>query len=416
MIDYTDITRLDIEASSLCNATCPSCNRRASGGVKNKLFTERFITLQNAKDWFSTDLIKQLKMVTMCGNYGDAMTNPDLIPILRYIQSVNPKMKFYMNTNASGRDPEFWRELGEIFNGHEESILVFSVDGLEDTNWIYRRGTYWDKIMSAMTHYNSTGAHSVWEFLVFRHNQHQVEEARALAKEMKINQFFEKTAMGFTNQDATSTAGYKMYVYGNEGQFEYYIRPPIDSSSVHRSSRMYKRDLGTATEDGKNADVTHATLGYLEDIQLQLKNSRKRSGGYLHNPTPSLPDLTLPLTEHEKKLSACDISCEAIADEKVFITSEGLVFPCCYTAGIYYDSHSQMSTPLQNFINNYGKENISLTQRPLKDIIDGDLFTNRWLESFQDRDIRNKRLKACSVFCGVGTNEEITKTLDSIKE
>lgn len=394
MIDYKDIKRLDLEASSLCNAKCPSCNRRASGGVKNELFPERFVTLQNVKDWFSVDFIKQLNLVTMCGNYGDAMTNPELIPILQYIQSVNPLMVFYMNTNASGRDADFWRDLGKIFK--EKGKLVFSVDGLEDTNWIYRRGTHWDKIMSAMTNYNSTGAKSVWEFLVFRHNQHQVEEARALAKEMKVNQFFAKTAMGFTNQDVTSTAGYQMSVYGDEGQFEYNIRPPIDDTSTEQQST--------------------AVLGYLEDIRLQLKNSEIPANGYLFNPKPALPDLTEPLTEHEKKLSACDISCEAIADRKIFITSDGLVFPCCYTAGIYYDSHSQMSTPLHNFINDYGKENISLPHQSLKDIIDGDMFTNKWIETFADRDIRNKRLKACSVFCGVGTNEEITKTLDSIKE
>ena len=43
-----------------------------------------------------------------CGNYGDAMTNPDLVPILKYIREINPKIVFTMNTNASGRDENFW--------------------------------------------------------------------------------------------------------------------------------------------------------------------------------------------------------------------------------------------------------------------------------------------------------------------
>ena len=132
MIDYKDIRHLELEVSSLCNALCPQCGRRASGGVKNPLFTETYMTLQNIKDWFSVDFIKQIHQLGMCGNYGDAMTNPDLIPILQYFKSINPDIRMQMNSNASGRDPQFWRDLGEIFK--ENGTLVFSVDGLEDTN------------------------------------------------------------------------------------------------------------------------------------------------------------------------------------------------------------------------------------------------------------------------------------------
>jgi hypothetical protein len=64
------------------------------------------------------------------------MTNPELIHILQYFKSINPNIKFHMNTNASGRDAQFWQDLGEIFK--DNGTLVFSVDGLEDTNWIYR--------------------------------------------------------------------------------------------------------------------------------------------------------------------------------------------------------------------------------------------------------------------------------------
>lgn len=70
MIEYKHITRLDIETSSLCNAECPSCSRRASGGIKNKIFTETYMTLKQVKEWFPEDFIKQLKLLTMCGNYG----------------------------------------------------------------------------------------------------------------------------------------------------------------------------------------------------------------------------------------------------------------------------------------------------------------------------------------------------------
>ena len=96
-----------------------------------------------------------------------------------------------MNTNASGRNEEFWTELGKLFS-ISDSTLTFSVDGLEDTNHIYRRGTHWPKIMNAMKWYIKAGGVARWEFLVFKHNQHQIEQARQLANELGSGTFMQK--------------------------------------------------------------------------------------------------------------------------------------------------------------------------------------------------------------------------------
>ena len=149
MIDYKDIRHLELEVSSLCNALCPQCGRRASGGVKNPLFTETYMTLQNIKDWFSVDFIKQIHQLGMCGNYGDAMTNPDLIPILQYFKSINPDIRMQMNSNASGRDPEFWRDLGEIFKDLSNNLKEIKLTNLPPNTRIL----YW----AAKSEYPSTG-------------------------------------------------------------------------------------------------------------------------------------------------------------------------------------------------------------------------------------------------------------------
>ena len=91
-----------------------------------------------------------------------------------------------------------------------------------------------------------------------------------------------------------------------------------------------------------------------------------------------------------------------------------MVFPCCYTGGKYYEPDNEVSLPLKIFIDSYGKENISLRHNTLKDIIDGELFTNGWIDTFKDRNIRNKRLRICSEFCGKGMNDEVKATLSSV--
>jgi sulfatase maturation enzyme AslB (radical SAM superfamily) len=402
MIDYKEILSLDLETSSLCNAKCPVCNRRESGGKKNKSFTETYVTLQNIKDWFPIDFIKQLHNISMCGNYGDSMTNPELIPILRYFKSIKPHIQFHMNTNASGRNPQFWQDLGEIFK--DCGTVVFSVDGLEDTNWIYRRGTSWEKIMSAMTNYTSTGAESRWEYLVFRHNQHQVEEAKQLANDIGITHFLTKKALGFVGNDEKGTEVHDtINVFGNNAEFQYSISPPTEVKYTNKE---------VAEHRSKNAFIKTDQ----DDVYTQFEKSKNSDGIFKHKiEYVKAIDPTRPLTNYEKRLGECDIDCQAIPPKRIFISSEGLIFPCCYTGGKYYEPDNEDSAQLKTFINEYGKENISLKHNTLENIIDGELFTTGWLESFEDRDVRNKRLRVCSLFCGKGMNDEIMGTLDSIK-
>ena len=59
----------------------------------------------------------------------------------------NNKIKIEIHTNGGARNVEFWENLGKLSKIAGKNILViFSVDGLEDTNHIYRRNVKWDKL------------------------------------------------------------------------------------------------------------------------------------------------------------------------------------------------------------------------------------------------------------------------------
>ena len=99
------------------------------------------------------------------------------------------------------------------------------------------------------------------------------------------------------------------------------------------------------------------------------------------------------LSPWEEKLGKTKINCMVIKPKSVFIGHDGLVFPCCFTASKYYaNPNSHEVSQLQDFINSYGKRNISLEYNSLKDIIDGEMFQGRWVDSFNSYDIREKDL------------------------
>ena len=71
--------------------------------------------------------------------------------------------------------------------------MIFSIDGLEDTNHIYRKNSNWASIMKAVEIITSVPKqhrpYLEWKYLVFPYNEHQVDEARTLAKNIGFDQF-----------------------------------------------------------------------------------------------------------------------------------------------------------------------------------------------------------------------------------
>lgn len=402
MYTYDRLQHLDLEVSSLCNALCPVCNRRQSGGIKNPMFAETYVTLEQYKKWFPVELISRLFSISFCGNYGDAMTNPELISILEYTKELNPNIKVTMNTNASGRNEKFWQDLGRLVgsNGH----VTFSIDGLEDTNHIYRRGTHWHKIMSAAKNYIGAGGTARWDYLVFKHNQHQVTEAEALAKEMGFDHFFHKKALGFVNSDTDRVATPTMHVFNETGQLDYVLEPPMEGRWQNNVIKDYISKTTFNKVDGEDVESKHALKTF------KLEEHRPK-----YIPKPFKMDNTRPLTQWEKDLGSTKIDCLVLKSDSFFVSSEGLVWPCCFTASKYYAYDNEETSQLKSFINDYGKDKISLRHVTLKDIIDGPMFQEKYVENFNDNNVRNKRLRTCSIFCGKDTNAEMQSTWDSVK-
>jgi len=117
--------------------------------------------------------------ISLSGNFGDPIYHRkfhELIGIL------NQYGKGYsVTTNGSRRNTDWWAKTISLLQSNPNAGIRFSVDGLEDTNHIYRVNSKWGDIELAMRGCADAGIHTIWKFIVFKHNQHQIEEARALA-------------------------------------------------------------------------------------------------------------------------------------------------------------------------------------------------------------------------------------------
>jgi hypothetical protein len=89
-------------------------------------------------------------------------------------------------TNGSRRSPRWWNELADALAPSD--VIIFSIDGLRDTNAIYRINSDWDGIMAAVAVCRGR-VKLHWKFIAFSHNEHQIEEARALSHELGFDRF-----------------------------------------------------------------------------------------------------------------------------------------------------------------------------------------------------------------------------------
>lgn len=193
-----DIKILHIEPTDACNAACPQCFREVDPSF-NKTNLHH-LSIEQIKDLLDTDTIRGLSKIYMCGNYGDPAAGKHTLEIYKYFKQINPTITLGMNTNGGLRNKEWWQELAKIMytsSPYPQEYVVFSIDGLEDTNHIYRVNVNWDKLIENVKAFISAGGQAHWDMLVFKHNEHQVEDAKKMAKNLGFKWFRAKISKRF---------------------------------------------------------------------------------------------------------------------------------------------------------------------------------------------------------------------------
>ena len=107
------------------------------------VYPEVHLTVEKFKE--ALERFPNREYVYFNGHLGDPMMNPDVLEGCQTWSDMGVK-KIIFDTNGGLRSEEFWRSLAKIRGVY----CTFSIDGLEDTNHIYRRNVKWNKLISNM--------------------------------------------------------------------------------------------------------------------------------------------------------------------------------------------------------------------------------------------------------------------------
>ena len=186
-INIGNITTINAELTNYCNAACPMCPRfDFELNLIKDITNNSHTTLEAIKNSVGPKVLSQLKKFYSCGVLGDGSINPECLEIYEYVKSCG-NAHLSLNTNGGARATDFWKELAKL--GVD---VIFSIDGLEDTNHLYRRNVKWDRLMNNVEAFMSAGGTANWDFLIFKHNKHQIEEAETLSKKLGFDSFRKK--------------------------------------------------------------------------------------------------------------------------------------------------------------------------------------------------------------------------------
>lgn len=349
MYNYSDVKTVHLEITQKCQAACPMCDRNENGGKDNRHITNAELTLDDCKKIFDPEFIRQLDTMYMCGNLGDPIVAKDTLDVFKYFRMHNPNMWLSMNTNAGAKSPEWWAELATVLN--RKGTVIFSVDGLEDTNHLYRQNVSWANVERNMKAFIAAGGRARWDFIVFGHNEHQVDEAKQVAEDWGVERFQLKKSARFFS--ASSKARDQHQAVNRKGKETQLIEKP---------------------KEDKNQNLE----------LLKLKEIEKTYGSMIDY------------------YNGCGIECKVAKDKSIFITAEGLLLPCCWTAGRMYKwwHKDYRVEQIWEFIDNAGgKEGISVIDNSIYDVMSGPLLsdiTNSW----QKESIAEGKLGVCAMKCG----------------
>jgi MoaA/NifB/PqqE/SkfB family radical SAM enzyme len=176
-----DIKVLTIEATSYCNAKCPHCPRFDTQGNLHPDLTLEHLNFDLIQSNLQLDKLTNLKIVRLEGDKGDPMMHPDIEKIIDVLSRAPSGPVVNVVTNGSIRSPAWWQSSAKKF---PKLHVTFSIDGLEDTNHLYRVGLDFNKIINNAKSFIDHGGNATWKFILFKHNEHQIDDIIQLSQQL----------------------------------------------------------------------------------------------------------------------------------------------------------------------------------------------------------------------------------------
>ena len=353
MFKFDELKHLHLEITNNCQASCPMCNRNINSGLENPLIKIANWTLDEFKTIVSPEVLRQLSSYYFCGSFGDPILNNELIDMCQYSKDTAPGVGIDIHTNGGARNTAWWESLARALPVNHN--VIFALDGLEDTHHLYRVGTKFETVIENARAFIEAGGRAEWAFIKFKHNEHQVEDAKRLAKEYNFNTFVVKNSSRFILEP-------KVKVLDRQGNITHFVEPSTETPIKF---------------------ISRKTIEAYKEI---VKHS--------------------------------SINCKVAKTKEVYIDAHKNFFPCCWLANVPYThiSDDEVYSVRKDMLDQHYKMvevlgNTNTIERSIKDIIESNEFQTMWDELWT-----NDKLISCVRTCGISPDIDFSQPDDQFTE
>lgn len=210
---------ISFEPTTSCNLRCPEC----PSGLRS--FTRPTGMLQDTLFQKSIDELAPTLTYLTFYFQGEPYLNPQFLDMVSYASKKN--IYTATSTNAHYLDDEKAKQT--ILSGLDR--LIISIDGTtQETYEQYRVGGSLDKVIEGTKKIiewkqklKSNTPHVIFQFLVVKPNEHQIEEVKTIAQELGVDKVVFKTAQIYDHENGspllTSIDKYARYKLQSDGTF-----------------------------------------------------------------------------------------------------------------------------------------------------------------------------------------------------
>jgi MoaA/NifB/PqqE/SkfB family radical SAM enzyme len=347
-MNILDIKKIELEITSNCNAACPGCTRTQRPDILeiNSFTITDLIKIFPKREFISGKIFK------FCGVLGDPIINPDCFAMVKYL--VDNGGWCQLSTNAGLQTAEWWAELGKLSAETNLVDVSFCVDGHKETNHIYRINTKFETIERNMQAYSTGGrgrASASWIYIIFDHNEHELEIAKEHALKMGFK-FSVRTGMRNSYSNWVSVV-----------------------KKRNQETRKLEEDVQVITTTGTKEHAAKDEVLKIDEVinkfnrvVLNKPEVKKEPAQFpiikkkepevvkpiVEKPAPKIIPIVVETPEQrdameELKQLSKTITCKYLHEGEMFIASNFTLWPCCFLWDSWFANKDDIRTKLAKY-------------------------------------------------------------------
>jgi organic radical activating enzyme len=181
MID--NLQGLHIEPTNICTLKCAGCARTRFIDQWPQHWHNHSLDIDQLLAFLDVDLAG--KSINLCGNYGDPIYHPAFVEFVQKLKRTGACLSIV--TNGSYRTADWWQSLTDLLGSQD--TIYFSIDGVPENFHQYRKNADWHSIKTGIDVAVTKSCRTVWKYIPFKFNQHDIDRARMLSQTLGLDEF-----------------------------------------------------------------------------------------------------------------------------------------------------------------------------------------------------------------------------------